>query len=467
MPSQLRDPKTLADWLDLDYFRRARRSGRLWRRLLVATLLLSVGGVALPLALGRRSVFEARPVSWAHASFNQDCGQCHVEGFRTLARLGRLDPSLTAVSDAACTRCHGGPIHHETQVGAPGCASCHKEHRGHETLVRVADGHCTSCHAHLRRNDGQVPEFDPSVTAFPGRHPDSRVSRLMTAAAMHDVDTPSDPGTVRFNHAAHLVEEGVWDIDPAQGPSQGWRVHLECQSCHQPDATRRLMQPIRYESHCRSCHPLHVQLSGVWPEPRLRDLATEFGRAPAPHPAPGGSGAVVRGVLRDRLTRFILAAGRDGFLSDPPPTEGDDGLLAPARAAGPSRSQFAWVNEQQANVERLLFDGPGGCRYCHREKTAPGARPEGLPEYLPASIPQRWFTHARFDHKSHQMLVCAECHAAADSRTSADVLLPHLDTCARCHGPGEGRARADCVECHTYHDHAGRAAFRGVLTIER
>src|SRR5262245_51359916 len=111
MPSSLRDPKTLARWLDLDSFHPARRAGRTWLRLLLGTLALSLAGVTAPLVLGTRSVFQTRPVAAAHASFNQDCAQCHVETFRTFDRLRRLDPAVRAVPDSACTRCHAGPTH--------------------------------------------------------------------------------------------------------------------------------------------------------------------------------------------------------------------------------------------------------------------------------------------------------------------------------------------------------------------
>jgi hypothetical protein len=459
MPSQLRDPKTLADWLDLDYVKRPRRVGRGWRLLLLGTLVLSLFGVSA-VVLGRRTALQAGPVSTAHASFNQDCGQCHVEAFRTFDRLRRLDSGVRAVPDSACTRCHSGPIHHATQVGDQACASCHKEHRGHAELARVADGHCTSCHADLRRNDGQKPAYDAPVRGFKaGLHPEFR---LFAAGEPHD------PGTVRFNHAVHLVEEGVWDLDRAQavgGEVQRRRVRLECQSCHQTDAAGRYMQPIRYEKHCQSCHPLNVQLVGDWKEPRLCDLAADFARTPAPHPQPGGSADLVRGTLRDRLARFIRRAEADGFLKNSEPMA-DDGLLAPPRMSPLAREQFVWVNAQQPEVERLLFDGSGGCRYCHQEKTAPEARPDGLPEYRMANIPERWFAHAVFRHQSHQMLACTECHPAPASRSSTDVLLPRIDTCRKCHGSGDGQARSDCVECHSYHDHAGRAAFRGQMTIK-
>src|SRR5262245_39112526 len=124
MPSSLRDPKTLTRWLDPDYLRHARRAGRTWKGLLLGTLALSLVGVGVPLVLGRQSVFQTRPVSAAHASFNRDCSQCHVEAFRSFDRLRRLDSTVRAVPDSACTRCHAGPTHHATQVGDLACASC-------------------------------------------------------------------------------------------------------------------------------------------------------------------------------------------------------------------------------------------------------------------------------------------------------------------------------------------------------
>jgi hypothetical protein len=223
------------------------------------------------------------------------------------------------------------------------------------------------------------------------------------------------------------------------------------------------MRPVLYEQHCQSCHPLGVRLAGSWEGPRLRELAEEFARTPTPHPRPGGSAEVVRGVLRERLTRFVLRAGDDGFLKTGPAAGADD-LLGPRPGAPLAREQFEWVNGQQAAVEQLLFDGSGGCRYCHQEKTSPGSRPGGLPEYPSANIPVRWFRHAAFSHQSHRMLACTECHPATRSTRAADVLLPGIDTCRKCHG-GQGQARSDCVECHTYHGHAGRDEFRGRLTI--
>jgi hypothetical protein len=56
----------------------------------------------------------------------------------------------------------------------------------------------------------------------------------------------------------------------------------------------------------------------------------------------------------------------------------------------------------------------------------------------------------KHDVKEHQALNCQQCHPAAQSRQTQDVLLPGIDNCRQCHAPGSP-ARFDCIECHRYH----------------
>src|SRR5262249_20205682 len=70
MPSELRTPKTLADWVDLDYVKRPRPLRRLWRPALAVALLGAVLYIAWAVALGSPTAFQAGPVSTAHALFN-------------------------------------------------------------------------------------------------------------------------------------------------------------------------------------------------------------------------------------------------------------------------------------------------------------------------------------------------------------------------------------------------------------
>jgi hypothetical protein len=493
MPSPLRTPKTLSSWLQLDYFDRPRPLRWLWWPAVVAALLLAGAYAAWSIA-ARPANLQAGPLSDAHAMFNDDCRQCHVGAFHTAARLLTHDPAVRSVTDDACLKCHGGAVHHANAVEHRACASCHREHRGRHALVRVEDGHCTSCHANLKTADGTL-NFAPHVAAFAeGRHP-----------PFHD---RKDSGTVHFNHAAHLGPSGVLEIDWAQlglqgrqarkqkagvvflgaGEKEKRRRHLQCQDCHQPDAAGRFMLPIRFEQHCQSCHPLAVQLVGPWTPSNKEQVAAagRFSRTPAPHPSPyalpgampGGPDAaegrnpalLVRGVLRDRLTRFIQEPANAkaflGFEPPPPPRP----IPGTRRAAPLPEAGHDWVNGQLDEVERLLFDGAGGCRYCHTEKTAPDKRPTGLPKYHPAGIPERWFDlkgNTTFSHKSHRMLACTECHEKAPaSRLTADVLMPPMDVCLKCHDARAARARSDCVECHTYHGPARRRQFRGEMKLD-
>ena len=62
------------------------------------------------------------------------------------------------------------------------------------------------------------------------------------------------------------------------------------------------MQPIAYEQDCKKCHPLSVQLvAKKFASGKLEDAVTRFNKEPAPHREP----EIVRGVLRERLLKFV------------------------------------------------------------------------------------------------------------------------------------------------------------------
>jgi hypothetical protein len=450
MPSPLRSPKTLSQWFELDYFRRRRLFRGLSRRLTWGALLLACAGVGWTLLPGKQTMYQAGPLSTAHALFNQDCAKCHTEAFPAWNRLWTSDAAVRSVPDQACKQCHDGPRHHEC-VEQRSCASCHHEHRGQAALARVTDNQCTSCHADLKCDNGVVSHFDAHVTGFgEGRHPEFRLLRA---------DKPTDPGTLRFNHELHL--QGVL------GPGSKL-VHLDCHSCHQADSTGRTMQPIHFERHCKECHPLSVQLVGDWQGP-LRERALAFKNQPAPHPAAGETAETVRAALRERLTRFILSPPNKAFLTGSKPVEPPVPLPGWMRVEPVPAKEFAWINRQLEQMEHVLFDGGGGCRHCHQEKTTPEKRPGGLPVYrLPGllGVEKPWYEHSVFNHDSHKMLACTECHDARTSQTASDVLLPSIKKCQQCHNEKDrASARTDCAECHLYHDPKLKRQFQGSQTI--
>jgi hypothetical protein len=545
MPSALRDPKTLAEWIELDYFQRPRPYRRLKRSIFWATFLGAIVVTAWTLLGGKRTVYEAGPVSTAHAMFNNECERCHSESFQPLYRFLLADPHVRSVSDDTCRSCHAGSVHHGNALAqmVPDCAGCHREHRGRALLARVPDGQCTACHADLKTIDGKLT-YSQRITDWNANHP--AFGRWRGAPL-------KDPGTIRFSHEAHLVPGGILDIDRAQwekqreklqnlggvsleipdpnhfrpesadamaeatdiehirapftglcraavlGPSLRtgglvaresaaapftgllavgleplalWQaqesqarnhVVLECVSCHQLDPAGRYMLPIRYDQHCQQCHPLSVQLVGEWKNGREREIASAFSKKPAPHPTPAEGPETVRAALRERLTELIQNA---------PGLVGAEGLPASRPVPGSRRAepltgeQWDWTNRQLGHLERVLFDGAGGCQYCHQEVTNPERRPNGLPAYRVSAIPSRWFPHGVFRHDSHRMLTCGECHPAANSKQSSDVLMPAIDNCRACHNSRVG-ARTDCAECHMYHNVEGKQQFRGIFTMDQ
>ncbi len=437
-------PKALSEELQLDYFLRRGRLRR-WRGPL--GVVLAFGCLAAVLAVsswpGGRRTFQAAPVSEAHAMFNDDCAACHTKSFRTAGRLVGGD-EVRSVTDQACLHCHDGSIHHPRQMGTMACAACHPEHRGHRLLARVDDRHCTTCHADL------ASHTDPSWKSDLGRKVRDVSAFASGSHPPFDAwDGKRDPGTIRFSHQKHLKPEGV----PVQNPS-GRRI-LTCLDCHRPDEDRRYMQPIRYQRDCASCHPLSVPIEA--------ELANE----PARHPSPGESARTVRAELRDRLIRYIQGhpAALEGRETPEPerPIPGRD-----RRAVAPmTGTQWQWANSHLDRVERPLFDGAGGCRFCHTEVSNPTQRPEGLPQYAEPALTTRWFPQSTFNHDSHRALNCQECHAGTSrSDQSSKVLMPKIETCQRCHTSSSPGARSDCVECHAYHDRSKESRRDGGLKLD-
>jgi hypothetical protein len=429
MPSAFRTPKNLAEWLRLDYFRYPRRLPRLRRALGWAALLLCVGGLCAAAFLKREAaLYQAGPLSTAHAELKNDCGQCHQEKFATAQRFLPWQQSVTSVPDAACKKCHDGPLHNNKLLATDHCASCHQEHRGLASLARLPDARCLSCHRDLKANtrDGQTVYAD--IHDFPDGHVEFR-------------GLGNDPGNIKFNHWVHV------NLNPDS------LARLDCAACHQNDEAGRYMQPIKYESHCKTCHPLSVQLGGEFGK-NLETAANAFAKEPAPHTTPN----IVRAVLRDRLLKFVadnpLQARDDADQRGKPGPKANLETDLPKVRWAVSLSmtnadRFAFVQAQLGLSEQLCFDRAGGCVLCHVE---PKSHMLGeLPEYAKSNLPNRWFPHSRFDHRAHRMMNCTECHAVtAQSIQASDVMMPGRASCAQCHSPRAG-ARHDCLECHMYH----------------
>ena len=73
-----------------------------------------------------------------------------------------------------------------------------------------------------------------------------------------------------------------------------------------------------------------------------------------------------------------------------------------------------------------------------------------VPKITPPVVVDRWLPGGSFSHTKHTMVNCVLCHAAAQSKVTADILLPSKAVCATCHQP-KGGAPGECFTCHGYH----------------
>ncbi len=470
------DPKAFEQWYDRGYFRRPRAFFRARRTLNYALLLGCLAVVAVTLWPRLHGAYQAGALSNPHAPFNDNCSACHA-GFAPTAR--RLIPvgTVHATPDAKCLQCHEAGNHNPHQLentGAEGmssgCAGCHREHRGAVSIARIDDAFCTRCHADLKVDDN-APRFATQVAAFAaGAHPEFGAWRTKTSLPEF-----TDPGTLKFNHAAHLnfggLQETIDKLKPDDPRRGAMREHLaklkeqSCTFCHQPDSERRFMLPLRYDAQCKGCHPLAIRPAGDWPE---ADIAAWM-REPLPHPGRGQNAEVVRGALVEKYARVLKRDPTKVTVQQPavvaPLTP--EAVRAAAKDLG-RKDELVYfagtlgfqkdalqdrgyvVNgSTEEQLARELFDRPG-CMYCHQEADR-AARADGLPKIQspklrgrwddiqpmpdnrfgpsnavkPSEAEQfnrdRWFPYSRFNHQPHRMMDCVACHQKREEdRTAAD-----------------------------------------------
>jgi len=437
-------PRDFTRWLALDYFRRPRSlKARRFYVTLATTVVVTLLSLA-SFAPGLQRVHQACAVSNSHAMFANDCAKCHDQAFQPLVQLFCKDAVST--SDSSCNACHQSAPHHGNE---PACASCHREHRGHEVLAtHVADRNCANCHQDLSYHVeyGHVTPhrklaftwFHYPITNFNRDHPEFAAS----------LPGAKDPSKIKFNHKAHLD----LDLDAlrrGRDDLKGLGAKMTCADCHQLDDERKYLRPINYENHCARCHALNAPLVGDFAA-ELNPMAAAFAKTPLPHKEP----VVVRAVLRDRLVEFAQ-------MHKVVASKGAPSVPRPLPWKPVTEEQWSWASERAKETEAVLFmnkqwskvEPLTGCSHCHIEKERVG----GLPVYLRTEIPTRWHPHSVFNHGSHRSMNCADCHdrnaakiKVADSQSAADVLMPTLQSCQECH-KGPGGARNACVECHRYH----------------
>lgn len=434
-------------------YHRARSPLWVWRLVFTLACFLAGGAyVAWVLAGGKPAATQLSPGTLAkdHARWESDCRACHVPFVpqRTDARGTRaLSLSLSNetksgtphLADTQCSECHkSAGVHQSNQIAAEveSCASCHRDHQGRDfEMARMDDAHCTRCHDAIAGHR--------TTLGSAGASPVANVTSFKTSSS--DVETghptfrslqlKADPGNIRFSHRLHMT---LGQLYPEQTAPPGKEsVQLACDSCHQPETATEngaYMRPIKYEQHCRSCHPLNM--------PDKPD-------AVVPH-----------GLTSNKLNDLVLELLAEDVKKPRkilPPKR-----LIPGKTPGNNLVDHLELTKDLVVSQHLAELRQNKCSQCHSWQE------ENAAEVKPAKIPDVWLKHARFNHQKHQSAAkCQDCHAQAAAQLPVDgipgkladdneVMIPGIDNCVRCHAPrnesaATGGARFDCAECHRYH----------------
>jgi len=462
-----RTNSSVAQRLDLHIERVPNRLHR-WRRwVTLACGLVPLALVAVFTLRGDHTIYLSRPVATSHEPAQADCKGCHRTPWQPLVRLVSIDNQVRSVQDKDCQHCHwqSKSDHNRFAMtkGVPDCAVCHQEHRGLKRLTERADEFCIKCHAPFEKH----PEFALHRAWSPDRQQteinEIMFRHLLDIAEFGESASDSrgarwlDKTALRFNHKDHLKPlNAVWN-EHSDSSSSPTTVQLECNDCHQPDATGSYMRSIVFEDHCMSCHPLR--------------FSSKLSDQPLPHEKP----EIVHGVLRDRLMDYVRQHPEEAIGSH---VETPSRL--PNKPSQPAPKEvWSWVEEELRLIESAVFQTVAGtgtlpknnaCQRCHITSGDASTNEKGSGfgfQIVSPNIPTRWLAHSRFDHGRHRDVACIECHhverdaqplecTSLESTSVADILMPKLEVCQNCHGttrglPTKRYGRKNCLECHQYH----------------
>jgi predicted CXXCH cytochrome family protein len=352
-----------------------------------------------------------------HKFFADDCGACHQKAFE-------MTPNQ------ACATCHGDTRHHADPIAFSDkalidarCASCHKDHQGPHSLLQSSQRLCSDCHQSLRGDSPNTtlanvsdfgidhPQFRPTVSTDPSKDLWTRVSLD---------ESPKEISNLKFAHKTHLDEKKM------RTPTGGTKK-LDCVNCHVTEPGGGLMAKVDMETHCAECHRLTFdplaptrRVSHGKPEVVLRELREYY------------AAQALRGGVPEVAAPAVVRRRPGTPLSEPERKEALD-----------------WSLSRAIQAASYIFSA-SQCGTCHN--VVKGAKPDDW-TVRPVRLTEQWQPKSIFSHVEHHDMECEDCHAAAGSLASTDVLLPKIETCRSCHGGGETTARvpSTCIMCHGFH----------------
>lgn len=438
---------------------------------------------------------HAGPTHHGTEQFTPTCASCHVE------HKGRT--RLVEAADQHCAQCHRDL---KTRDGTPSAfhtsVATLRDHPEFAVDVRPPGGAPVTVGAavlRVRLDDKAKLADNTPIKLNHARHVKANIKGIEELAKQ-----PGVPGIVKLSDGLQLGCTFCHRPDDTGRNMQPLNYERHCATCHElstgigdlvaphekPALVRAFMRGAAGDvfEQCQTIpkgeegKPLRERcealgLAAAAPEPaedqprgRRRSGGDEApapdtprgGRLRAPSSLDGPDSA--SGRLRAGLGDLILVQDtprglrRRGGEDEAPPADtprggrlrrGED-EPAPAPATGGGGGALtAWVSQQLTGADKKLFGTKeDGCEKCHVLNRVAGS---AVPEVLTPAIPARWLPHSKFDHAPHRPVACVECHKAAVSTDTKDVLLPTMSTCRDCHRSTRG-ARTGCVECHRYHD---------------
>jgi hypothetical protein len=372
-------------------------------------------------------------LSLAHHALSTHCEACHKKPFE-------------AVRNETCMSCHKnvhdhapaarlamarGPVglgdatlqgigHAFGREGPGACVDCHVEHQGMRAMDPPRQQFCANCHGSLK--DRLTDTKLGNASDFGTVHPQFRAwivtnaeSRRLAPVSLDD--NPKEDDGLIFSHKDHLDQfGGVAKMAITLGKGQGYGAALGCADCHKPSSDGVRFEPVNMERDCEACHSLaYARVGGTYLTLRHGDIPQMLAQLSMAGPVQA------MGISRARPGDFAnsyASGGRD-------PHVHLTGMAAQAMAPN------------------------GICGECHKPQMNGGKL-----SVRPVTLVSRYMPNGWFDHAAHSQSKCSECHAAATSQSSADVLLPKVAECRSCH-LGEAAAKpkvpSSCAMCHAYH----------------
>lgn len=382
-------------------------------------------------------------LSLAHHALSTHCEACHVRPFQPVrnetcischkdvhdhapaARLAMargpagLGGATLQTVGHAFGRAFGHAFGHE---GPGACVDCHVEHQGMRAMEPPSQQFCADCHGGLkgRLKDTRLGNAGDFGTA----HPEFRASVVINAETRQRAPIaldahPKEDNGLTFSHQMHLNQMGgVAKMAMTLGASQGYGKALGCADCHRSSSDGARFEPVSMERDCEGCHSLaYGRVGGTYLKLRHGDVPQMLAQLSMAGPV------AATGTSRARPGDF----GRNNYTS-----------------GGVYHADFALTG-----VAARAMAPSGICGECHKPEIRGGKL-----TVRPVTMVSRYMPNGWFDHAAHRQTRCAECHAAATSQSSADVLLPRVAECRSCH-MGEAAAKpkipSSCAMCHAYH----------------